>query len=118
MRDNNYALDGLVGRTLHGRAVGVIGTGKIGALVLDLTGPTTGRAGVRVEEQDGRAVGVPLFTGGAEDHGDAVTTSLTMSTQVATRLAGGRRSPQEAHVVIHGDDDVAQRVLAALTITP
>ena len=41
-----------------------------------------------------------------------------MSTQVATRLAGGRRSPQEAHVVIHGDDDVAQRVLAALTITP
>lgn len=88
------------------------------AVVLDLTGPTTGRAGVRVEEQDGRAVGVPLFTGGTEDHGDAVTTSLTMSTQVATRLAGGRRNPQEAHVVIHGDDAVAQRVLAALTITP
>lgn len=33
VRDNNYALDGLVGRTLHGRSVGVIGTGKIGALV-------------------------------------------------------------------------------------
>lgn len=33
VRDNNYSLDGLVGRTLHGRAVGVIGTGKIGALV-------------------------------------------------------------------------------------
>ena len=47
-----------------------------------------------------------------------MTTSLTMSTQVATRLAGGRRNPQEAHVVIHGDDAVAQRVLAALTITP
>lgn len=32
-RDNNFALDGLVGRNLHGRVAGVIGTGKIGALV-------------------------------------------------------------------------------------
>lgn len=33
VRENNYALDGLVGRNLHGRVAGVIGTGQIGALV-------------------------------------------------------------------------------------
>lgn len=33
VRDNNFALDGLIGRNLHGRSAGVIGTGKIGALV-------------------------------------------------------------------------------------
>lgn len=33
VRENNFALDGLIGRTLHGRTVGVIGTGRIGALV-------------------------------------------------------------------------------------
>ena len=32
-RDGNFALDGLLGFDLHGRTVGVIGTGKIGALV-------------------------------------------------------------------------------------
>lgn len=32
-RDNNFALDGLLGFDLHGRTVGVIGTGAIGALV-------------------------------------------------------------------------------------
>ena len=88
------------------------------AVVLDLTGPTVGRAGARVEEHDGRAVGVPLFTGGAEEHPDVVTTSLTMSTAVAGRLAGGRRSPDELHVVVHGDDDVARRVMPAMVITP
>lgn len=33
VRENNYALDGLVGRNLHGRVMGVVGTGQIGALV-------------------------------------------------------------------------------------
>lgn len=33
VRENNYALDGLIGRNLHGRTVGVVGTGKIGAIV-------------------------------------------------------------------------------------
>jgi D-lactate dehydrogenase len=33
VRDNNFALDGLIGRNLRGRTAGVIGTGKIGALV-------------------------------------------------------------------------------------
>ena len=33
VRDNNFALDGLVGRNLHGRTIGVVGTGQIGGLV-------------------------------------------------------------------------------------
>ena len=32
-RENNFSLDGLLGFDLHGKTVGVIGTGKIGALV-------------------------------------------------------------------------------------
>jgi uncharacterized protein (TIGR03083 family) len=88
------------------------------AVVLDLTGPTVGRAGARVEEHDGRARGIPLFTGDSEEHPDVVTTSLTMSTAVAGRLAGGRRPPEDLHVVVHGDDDVARRVMTAMVITP
>jgi D-lactate dehydrogenase len=33
VREDNFSLDGLVGRDLHGKTVGVIGTGRIGALV-------------------------------------------------------------------------------------
>ncbi|WP_269713944.1 2-hydroxyacid dehydrogenase [Caulobacter sp. NIBR2454] len=33
VRENNFALDGLIGRNLHGRTAGVVGTGRIGALV-------------------------------------------------------------------------------------
>ncbi|MBU3991184.1 MAG: 2-hydroxyacid dehydrogenase [Alphaproteobacteria bacterium] len=33
VRDDNFALDGLIGRNLHGRVIGVVGTGRIGALV-------------------------------------------------------------------------------------
>jgi len=32
-REDNFALDGLVGRNLHGRVAGVVGTGRIGALI-------------------------------------------------------------------------------------
>ena len=31
---------------------------------------------------------------------------------------GGRRDPADLHVTVHGDEDVARRVLAALPITP
>jgi uncharacterized protein (TIGR03083 family) len=88
------------------------------AVVLDLTGPTVGRAGARVEEHDGKARGIPLFTGDADEHPDVVTTSLTMSTAVAGRLAGARRAPEDLHVVVHGDDEVARRVMGAMGITP
>jgi D-lactate dehydrogenase len=33
VRDGNFALDGLLGFDLHGQTVGIVGTGKIGALV-------------------------------------------------------------------------------------
>jgi len=33
VRDGNFALDGLLGVDLYGRAIGVVGTGRIGALV-------------------------------------------------------------------------------------
>ncbi|MDB5370999.1 MAG: D-isomer specific 2-hydroxyacid dehydrogenase NAD-binding [Roseomonas sp.] len=33
VRENNFALDGLLGLGLHGRVAGVVGTGRIGALV-------------------------------------------------------------------------------------
>ena len=33
VRENNFALDGLIGRNLAGRTAGVVGTGRIGALV-------------------------------------------------------------------------------------
>lgn len=33
VRENNFALDGLIGRNLFGRKIGVVGTGRIGALV-------------------------------------------------------------------------------------
>jgi D-lactate dehydrogenase len=38
VRDNNFALDGMVGRNLHARTIGVIGTGRIGALVARIFG--------------------------------------------------------------------------------
>jgi uncharacterized protein (TIGR03083 family) len=88
------------------------------AVVLELTGPVVGRAGARVEEQEGKARGIPLFTGEADEHPDVVTTTLVMSTAVAMRLAGGRRDPADLPVTVTGDEDVARRVLTALPMTP
>lgn len=36
IRDSNFSLDGLVGFDMHGKTAGVIGTGKIGACLLDI----------------------------------------------------------------------------------
>ncbi|MBN9021063.1 MAG: 2-hydroxyacid dehydrogenase [Rhizobiales bacterium] len=36
VREGNFALDGLLGFDLHGRTVGVVGTGKIGRLVIGI----------------------------------------------------------------------------------
>ena len=33
VREGNFALDGLMGREIHGRTVGIVGTGAIGAAV-------------------------------------------------------------------------------------
>ncbi|KGN31677.1 hypothetical protein N802_03180 [Knoellia sinensis KCTC 19936] len=88
------------------------------AVILDLTGPVVGRAGVRVEEHDGRAHGIPLFSGDAEPHADTVTTTVTLSTEAATRRAAGRIATEDTHYSVVGDADVARRVLDALVIAP
>lgn len=36
VREGNFALDGLIGYDLHGRTVGVVGTGKIGTIVAQI----------------------------------------------------------------------------------
>ncbi|CCH79990.1 conserved hypothetical protein [Nostocoides japonicum T1-X7] len=90
-------------------------------VIIDVTGPVVGRIGVRVEEHEGRPRGVPLFTGEASTHpaaeGSESVTQLAMSTSAFGRLAAGRRSPDEVHVTVHGDDEVAHRVLAAMSVT-
>ncbi|PRY55686.1 uncharacterized protein (TIGR03083 family) [Knoellia remsis] len=90
------------------------------AVILDVTGPVMGRAGVRVEERDGAAHGIPLFTGeghdGAADGG--TVTTITLSTQALTRRAAGRVTTEDTHYTVTGDEDVARRVLDALTIAP
>lgn len=88
------------------------------AVILDLTGPVVGRTGARVEEREGKAHGIPLFTGDAEEHPDVVTTTITMSTQAATRRAAGRVATADTHYTVTGDDEIARRVLDALVIAP
>jgi D-lactate dehydrogenase len=61
VRDNNFALDGLIGRNLSGRTAGVVGTGRIGALVaraLRLGFGCTVLASDMVEDPDLAAIGV------------------------------------------------------------
>jgi len=89
------------------------------AVILDLTGPVVGRVGVVVEERDGRAHGIPLFSGDAQGHADATgTTTITLSTQAATRRAAGRVATADTHYTVVGDEDIARRVLDALVIAP
>lgn len=88
------------------------------AVILDLTGPLVGRAGVRVEEHDGKPHGIPLFVGATEEHADVVTTTITLSTQAATRRAAGRVSTSDTRYTVTGDEDIARQVLDALVIAP
>ena len=43
VREGNFALDGLMGREIHGRTVGVVGTGEIGAVVAKILAPASAR---------------------------------------------------------------------------
>jgi D-lactate dehydrogenase len=61
VRDNNFALEGLIGRTLGGRTVGVVGSGRIGARVaraLRLGFGCEVLASDQVEDEDLVAAGV------------------------------------------------------------
>lgn len=91
------------------------------AVIIDLTGPTTGRVGVRVEARDDGPRGVQLFSGDPEEHGEAEpheTTSISLSTQAFMRRAAGRKGTDEIHWKSTGDETVARRVLDALAVTP
>ena len=89
-------------------------------VIFDVTGPVVGRVGVRVEEVDGKARGIPLFTGeastGPETEGQ--TTTITLSTQAFARRAAGRGGVDDVHWTAQGDEAVARRVLESLPMTP
>jgi uncharacterized protein (TIGR03083 family) len=90
-------------------------------VILDVTGPVLGRAGVWVEdgEEDGQPRGIPLFSGVAHD-GDPndVFTTITLSTDAVTRRAAGRGTLEDIHYTVNGDEDVARAVLENLAFTP
>lgn len=102
-------------------------------VIIELTGPVTGRIGVRVEEgDDGKNRGVVLFGTEEADQGggahttttlraigaDTQITTIKLSTESFARLAAGRRTPDDVNWTAQGDEDVARRVLASLTFTP
>ena len=89
-------------------------------VIIDVTGPVVGRAGVWVETgEGGKPRGIPLFSGIAHD-GDPedVFTTITLSTDALTRRAAGRGGLEDIHFTVQGDEDVARRVLEALPFTP
>jgi hypothetical protein len=88
-------------------------------VIFDVTGPVVGRAGVRVEvDERGRPLGTPLFTGSVHEHPeDEQVTSITLSTDAVARRAAGRGGLEDIYYSVHGDEDVAVRVLQALPIT-
>lgn len=89
-------------------------------VIFDITGPVVGRIGVRVEEVDGKARGIALFSGEASTapESDGQTTSITLSTQAFTRRAAGRGGVDDVHWTAQGDETVARRVLESLPMTP
>jgi uncharacterized protein (TIGR03083 family) len=90
-------------------------------VIIDVTGPVMGRAGVWVEEgeEGGKARGIPLFSGVAHD-GDPrdVFTTITLSTDALTRRAAGRGTVDDIHFTVHGDEAVGRRVLENLVFVP
>jgi uncharacterized protein (TIGR03083 family) len=87
------------------------------AVIIDVTGPVMGRAGVRVEEVDGKRRGFPLFTGEQHEHPDVTATSIILSTQAVARRLAGRGALDDIHYTVVGDEDIARRVLEALPLT-
>lgn len=92
-------------------------------VMIELTGPIVARSGVRVDvAEDGSPAGRLMFSGGSDETGPipaiGKTTSLQLSTEAFTRRAAGRRSVEDLHYGMHGDEEVARRVLEALALTP
>lgn len=96
------------------------------SVILESTGPVTARAGVRVSHDEaGQATYHSLFTGESESgmapagHLEAdPSTTISLSTEALTRRAAGRRPTSETTYTVVGDEELAARVLDALTFTP
>ncbi|HYN30164.1 MAG TPA: maleylpyruvate isomerase family mycothiol-dependent enzyme [Dermatophilaceae bacterium] len=86
------------------------------AVVVEVTGPVTGRAGARVVERDGARHGIPLE--GEEPTVAPEVTAVALSTRDLTRLAAGRRRADELTIEVTGDAEVARRLLDAWVVTP
>lgn len=88
------------------------------AVILDVTGPVVGRAGVLVEaDESGTPQALELFSGVAhEGTAEVATTSIVLSTDALTRRAAGRVGVDELHYTVHGDEDVARRVLEHIVV--
>ncbi len=98
--------------------IALVGTGH--DIVFDVTGPVVAREGIRVREgDDGRPFGVLLYSGTDRPVGQESleVTSIQLTTEALTRRAAGRRSTDEIHFTVNGDDEVARRVLDALVLT-
>jgi uncharacterized protein (TIGR03083 family) len=95
-------------------------------VILESTGPVTARMGVRVSHgDDGEVTYHSLFTGesesgmGAAVHSaDDPSTSISLSTDALTRRAAGRRATKDTTYTVVGDEELAARVLDAITFTP
>ncbi|WP_109472481.1 maleylpyruvate isomerase family mycothiol-dependent enzyme [Ornithinimicrobium cavernae] len=95
-------------------------------VILESTGPVTARTGVRVSHDEaGAATYHQLFTGESESGmGEAVhseddpSTTISLSTEALTRRAAGRRPTHATAYSVVGDEELAERVLEALVLTP
>ncbi|HET8602056.1 MAG TPA: maleylpyruvate isomerase family mycothiol-dependent enzyme [Segeticoccus sp.] len=105
--------------------------GKVGfdagtTVIVDMTGPIVGRAGVRIgADEHGEPCAYAMFTGepvaegeaGAEEAEPGSMTTISLSTDALTRRAAGRRSVEDTVYHVVGDEDVARRALEALVLT-
>jgi hypothetical protein len=98
----------------------VAGIGPGHAVVIDVTGPVVAREGARViTGEDERPYGEALFSGQHRADGEEQldVTSIKLTTDALTRRAAGRRSTDEIHYTVTGDEEIARRVLDALVVT-
>lgn len=97
----------------------VAGIGAGHAVVLNVSGPVVARGGVRIiTGDDGRPYGEALFSGNDRPEGEEQldVTSINLSTDALTRRAAGRRSTDETHYTVTGDEETARKVLDALVV--
>ena len=108
------------------RLMAQVGLEQGQTVILESTGPVTARVGLRAAVgADGELTHHALFTGESESgmgtsvhSGDDPTTTISLSTHALTRRAAGRRATSETAYSVVGDEDLAVRVLDALTFTP